>query len=651
MDKLILIIEDNKTIAMYEKQTLIKAGYNVIIAHDLEETKKIVTEHYNNISICIVDVNLPVTKDEVLNYLLKRNLPSIAMTGSFHPKLRNKIVDKNIIDYIVLEDDQQLELLQSTVNRIINNKHRKILIVDDSKSSRFALKNLLNFQNFTILEAHDAKEALRILRKHNDISIAFIDYEMPEMNGAELTRIIRKSFSRMELSIFAISVHTEPIITIEFLKAGANDFITKPYVKEEVLARIGVNIDIMDQHLHLQKEIQEREKIEYELQEAKKLAQKANEAKSNFLANMSHEIRTPMNAILGFVDLLHKNETSIDNLAKLNIIKKSGESLMDIINDILDFSKIETGKLGFDKQLFNTKEPFELIVKLFHPKAEEKKIKINLEIDSNLPKKAYGDTTRIKQIISNLLSNAIKFSEENSQIDINISYKKDQEKLYFSIKDYGIGISQKNLNKVFQIFEQEDNSTTRKYGGSGLGLPISKALAQMMDGDITLDSQLNHGSTFYFSVDLFQNIQEHIQNQKKDNKDNYDYNLDENLHGDILLVEDNKSNQLLMGILLEDLGLKISIANDGLEAVKSFQENEYDIILMDENMPNMNGIEATQKIRSIKDKKQIPIIAVTANALKGDRERFLEAGMDDYISKPIDSDKLELILRKFLNKN
>jgi len=649
MDKLILIIEDNKTIAMYEKHTLVNAGHNVIVAHNLEETQDLVKKHYKEITLCIVDINLPDTQDEVLTFLLKRNLPSIAMTGSFHPKLRNKIVDKNVIDYIVLEDDQQLELLQATVNRIINNKERKILIVDDSRSSRFALKNLLGFQNFTILEAPDAQQALKILQDNNDISIALVDYEMPGMNGAELTRIIRKSFSRMELSIFAISVHTEPIITIEFLKAGANDFITKPYVKEEVLARIGVNIDMMDQHQQLEKEIKERHKIEKELKEAKETAQNANEAKSNFLANMSHEIRTPMNAIIGFVDILCKNEESIEKLSHLNIIKKSGGSLINIINDILDFSKIESKKTELDNHIFITKEPFNLVMQLFKAKAEENNINLNLHIDSELPKKAYGDTTRIKQILSNLLSNAIKFSNEDSKINVNISYKKDENKLCCSVKDYGIGIAQKNFDKVFKIFEQEDNTTTRKYGGSGLGLPISKALAKMMNGDIIIESELNKGSTFYFSIEIFKDIQKYItaDDEEQNNKNIYD--LDTPLDANVLLVEDNKSNQLLMGILLDDLGLRFKIANDGVEAVDLFQVNDYDLILMDENMPNMNGIEATNRIRSMKDKKQVPIIAVTANALKGDKERFLDAGMDDYISKPIDSDKLELVIRKYLS--
>jgi len=229
-----------------------------------------------------------------------------------------------------------------------------------------------------------------------------------------------------------------------------------------------------------------------------------------------------------------------------------------------------------------------------------------------------------------------------------LMYKEVEAKLCFSVQDTGIGIAQNNLDKIFNIFEQEDNSTTRKYGGSGLGLPISKALAQMMNGDIQLISEVGKGSTFYFNIDLFKDLQKYIDLKNQEKEEIYNYDFDVALDYHALLVEDNKSNQLLMGILLDDLGLKISIANDGAEAVKLFSEKDFDIILMDENMPNMNGIEATKKIRAIKYKKQIPIIAVTANALKGDKERFLKAGMDEYLSKPIDSDKLEIMLRKHL---
>lgn len=649
MGDLILVIEDNRTMALYETQTLTRAGYNVITAYNAQEAKVLVKEHRNDIMLCIVDINLPGDKEQTLDYLLKQNIPSIAMTGNFHPKLRERIVDKNIIDYIVLEDDQQLEFLQATVKRIINNEHRKILIVDDSKASRFALNNLLKFQNFTILEAADAKEALSILKKHNDIGIALIDYEMPGMNGAELTRQIRQKYSRMELSILAISVHDDPMITIEFLKAGANDFITKPYVKEEVLARISVNIDMIDQHNTLQNEIQERKKIEEELKVSRHNAEAANLAKSNFLANMSHEVRTPMNAIIGFIKLLCKSETSIDKIEKLNIIKKSSESLMDVINDILDFSKIESGKINIEHLLFKTEDPFQLITKLFNEKAQQKDLTIKLEIDKSMPKNAYGDITRVKQIYSNLLSNAVKFSHNNSKIEVDLSYIKSSDSLQCSVKDSGIGIAKENINRVFQVFEQEDTSTTRNFGGSGLGLSISKSLANMMNGDLYLESELDKGSTFSFKIELFKDVDKHLALAQEIKNKPASSNTP--LNAKVLLVEDNKSNQLLMNIFLDELGLQSELAKDGLEAIEAYKSMKYDLILMDENMPNLNGIEATTQIRKLEHEKgsdPTPIIAVTANALTGDRERFLDAGMNDYIAKPIDQAELERVIRKHL---
>ncbi len=650
MRKLILIIEDNKTIAMYESETLKSAGYDVVTAHNSEQAKAFVLEHKKDIVLAIVDINLPDDKVHILDYLLRKNIPAIAMTGSFHPELRDQVIDKDIIDYIVLEDDQQLEYLQSTVNRIMNNKHKKILIVDDSKASRFALKKLLMFQNFTIFEAGNAKEALAVLKEHNDICIALIDYEMPGMNGAELARIIRHNYSRMELSILAISAHSESLITIEFLKAGANDFITKPYVREEVLARMAVNIDMIDQHHSLQSEIYERKKAEVALRESQQKSEAASLAKSNFLANMSHEVRTPMNAILGFVDVLCKHETSEEKLEKLNIIKESGTSLMNIIDDILDFSKLESGKLNIENILFKTSEPFEFITKLFNERARQKGISITLDIAKDLPADAYGDITRIKQIYSNLLSNALKFSHNNSKIEVSLRYLDTSSSLLCSVKDYGIGIAKENLDRIFQVFEQEDTSTTRNFGGSGLGLSISKSLAKMMHGKLYVESEIEKGSTFFFQVELFKDVDKNLELVEEDST-NTEQSTSE-LHARVLLVEDNKSNQLLMKIFLEELGLTTDIANDGLEAVSTYEKTKYDIILMDENMPNLNGIMATERIRQIEKETKadpIPIIAVTANALKGDREKFLASGMNDYIAKPIELTELEKVLRRHLS--
>ncbi|QSZ42465.1 response regulator [Sulfurimonas aquatica] len=660
MKDLILIVEDSKTIAMYQKTLIESLLVTVIVAQDMSEVKEITSQSKEKVTLAIVDINLPDCGDCVLDYLLKLNIPCIAMTGSFHPMLREKVINKKLVDYIVLNDDKNLELLQSTVKRILNNKNTKILIVDDSKSSRYALKDLLEHQNYTALEAKDGVEALRMLRENDNVKIALVDYEMPGMNGAELTREIRKHYSRTEVSILAISIHSEPIITIEFLKAGANDFITKPYIKEEVIARIGVNVDMIDQNVALQKEVAIRHRIEKDLEEKnrhlkvlnKKLlvseeeANKASVSKSDFLANMSHEIRTPMNAILGFIDLLFKDETSKEKLKKLNIIKESGYSLLTIINDILDFSKIESGKLHMEQKAFYTKSLFNLVTDLLEEKALKKNIKIVVDMDDELPKVAYGDTTRIKQVYANLLGNAIKFSGHLSQVDVKVSFLKEKNLLVCSVKDHGVGIAEENLERIFNAFEQEDNTTTRKFGGTGLGLSISKTLMNMMGGDLEVKSVLGKGSEFIMSVDVFSNANEELEIEEATKENKIE------LLGSVLLVEDNLSNQILMEILLNESGLDVIIANNGAEAVEAYKLGSYSVILMDENMPVMNGSEATKEIRrleKLRDVPRTPIIAVTANAFAEDKQRFLDIGMDDYISKPIERQSLEQVLCKHIS--
>jgi len=370
----------------------------------------------------------------------------------------------------------------------------------------------------------------------------------------------------------------------------------------------------------------------------------SSKAKDNFLASMSHEIRTPLNSIMGFIDILRENETNKSNLKYLNIITTSSKLLLSIINDILDFTKIENNMLSIEKITFNTKKEFQSVLMLFQSQIDEKNIQLHF-IEENIPKLLEGDSLRINQVITNLLSNAIKFTAQGKNIYLTIKYKNNL--LLVNVRDEGIGISAEYVENIFKPFTQEDTSTTRKYGGSGLGLAISFNLIKKMGGELSLNLTNKIGSEFYFSIPL-KEVKKSIEINKPAITSDKTF---ENLK--VLVVEDNKSNQLFIKIILKKLNFKFEIANDGVEAIEMYKNNKYDIILMDENMPNMNGIEATKYILEYEkehNKIHTPIIALTANAIIGDRERFLEAGMDEYLAKPVNKDRLFEMIIKVLNK-
>jgi len=376
---------------------------------------------------------------------------------------------------------------------------------------------------------------------------------------------------------------------------------------------------------------------EAELKKAKEAAERASQAKSEFLANMSHEIRTPLTGIIGITDMALGTTPRREHL---EMIAQSAQSLLGIVNDILDLSKIEAQKLEFYIEDFDLHTLMEKIISDFLLRAEKKGLELNLSILPDVPRYVNGDAGRLRQVVVNLIGNAIKFTHQG---EIVLKIKKidentDSAVLLFSVKDTGIGIPKNKLTELFHNFNQLDSSYSKKYGGTGLGLAISKKLSEMMGGTIGVQSKENQGSTFYFTAKFRIASEKRMTAPEEDHGENIQARLN------ILLAEDNAFNQKIMSYFLAKAGHDAVIVSNGKEVLEALKIQQFDLILMDVQMPEMDGIETTKAIRSAEN--PIPIIALTAYAMKGDRERFLDAGMDDYLSKPVKLEDLSKAIRR-----
>ena len=434
------------------------------------------------------------------------------------------------------------------------------------------------------------------------------------------------------------------------LKNSAGETIGLLGIYEDITQRKRDEAELRKYQEHLEDLVQERTTA---LSIAKEMAEAASRSKSLFLANMSHEVRTPMNGILGMIELVIRRIEDPVQKAQLQKAQVSAQNLLRIINDILDISKIEAERMTLEQVRFTLDDVLERLTSLIAQKALDKGLDLHMEIPAELGSCGLiGDSLRLEQILLNLISNAIKFTEKGSVMlhVLTLEETASERLLRFEVQDTGIGISVEDQKRLFTAFEQADGSMTRKYGGTGLGLAISKRLAQMMGGSMGVESTLGQGSTFWFTVRL----------DKADNTvlpetvsvtESTESRLRRRFSGArVLLVEDEPINQEVSRHLLEEVGLLVDLAQDGLQALEMTRQNRYALIMMDIQMPNLNGIDATLVIRRMPEHAKIPILAMTANAYDEDRKACIEAGMNDHLSKPVDPEALFKTLLKWLGR-
>ncbi len=436
------------------------------------------------------------------------------------------------------------------------------------------------------------------------------------------------------------------ILAVYRMYVASSDALRLEYTNEELIQNLTLaGVELENMNKELTDEIAYAKRMEKELKLAKDRAEEMSQAKGEFLANMSHEIRTPMNGVIGTLQLLADTGLGEVQQDYVNTAHKSAHSLLTILNDILDLSKIEAGKMSIEAIPLDLREIVGDLITLHTMTAEEKCIELISEIDDQLPQVLVGDPTRIRQILANLVSNALKFTEKGHVlVRVRVdSCDESKAEIRFEVEDTGVGIKAGVKDKLFKEFTQADGSTTRKYGGTGLGLAIVKQLVEMMHGLFGVSSVHGEGSTFWFRLPLEIGDQDSLKQANQTEPE-----IQEELSGHVLLVEDNPINQMVAQKLLEKIGIQSTIAADGQEALDRLEKESFDAVLMDCQMPVMDGFEAARRIREQDVLSKLPVIAMTANVMEGDREKCISAGMNDYIGKPVVEADLKKILARWL---
>jgi signal transduction histidine kinase len=508
-----------------------------------------------------------------------------------------------------------------------------ILIVDDREENIIALEALIQRDDVNILSTTKPNDALRIAWEM-DIAIALVDVQMPEMDGFELVKILKSNPKTNDIIvIFVTAISTDTEFALMGYQSGAVDYLYKPLNPFVTAAKVDAFIQFVRSKRDLKNKNQELLLFQENLIKAKELAEQGKRIKENFLANMSHEIRTPINGIIGITGLLQLTNLSEEQKEMIGLLDISSNSLLGVINDILDLAKIESGKFKINRIETDVYAICRDVVNILKIKAKDKKIDLILQIAEGVPQFIMADSLRLNQILMNLIGNAIKFTVVGSvTLDVQFMEQKEQKCLLkFSVVDTGIGIAKENIDKIFETFEQAEDSTTIKFGGTGLGLSIVKQLATLKNGVLEVTSEESKGSVFSFS-NWYELPEITAPPQAAPAKNGLG-----SLNGlRVLVAEDNAINQFLILKILKGWETETDMVENGRDAIERLAAQDYDIILMDTFMPVMNGLDAIKLIRSgsVPGKENIPIITFSAAVMESEKQTALDAGANDVVSKP-----------------